>query len=154
MQETTNAVARLVEYSRGKFVALPPHTTLEVIEQPRLATVPGAAYYTRGLLAWQGKYIPVVDLETLLRAYPQPHAAAAPRYALVVAYQTAPGAPVEHGAIALNELPDTATVDDAAACDLPKDSDLWDAIALSCFSIEGKAVPIVDTGALFGRFHG
>jgi hypothetical protein len=146
-------VARLVEYTHGRRVALPPHTTLEVVEHPAVIQVPGAAYYGWGLLAWQGQWLPMIDLDAVLRAYPGEQHARAPRYALIVAYQRGDGHEVEHGAIGLASLPVTVQVEDSAACDLPEGSDLWPSIALSCFEFEGDTVPIVDTAKLFGAYH-
>ena len=148
------ALARLIEYAPGRQVALPPHTTIELLENPAVVTVPGAAYYACGLLAWQGRQLPLLDLHALLRAYPGVNSAAPPRYALVLAYQRAPRQPVEHGAISLAVLPQTVTVTDKAGCELPADSDLWPLLALSCFLHQGHAVPILDTARLFAAYHG
>ena len=153
-QAAPAVVARLVEYAPGRFIALPPHTTLEVVENPQPVAVPGGAYYGHGLLAWQERRIPLVNLLALLKAHTAPGAMALPRYALVVAYQVAPGQPVLHGAIAMAQLPEAVMVKDDAGCPLPADSDLWPLVCLSCFMHEGQPVPIVDTGKLFGSFHG
>ena len=61
---------------------------------------------------------------------------------------------MRHGAIALPVLPGTVQVSDAAMCELPSESDLWPLVALSCFQIKGRAVPILDTGRLFSVYHG
>jgi hypothetical protein len=148
------STARLVEYTPGRYIALPPHTTLEVVENPRPVAVPGGAYYGHGLLAWQERQIPLVNLLALLKAHTSDAAAALPRYALVVAYQAAPGQPVMHGALGMAQLPQSVTVNDSDACGLPDDSDLWPLLALSCFTHEGQPAPIVDTSKLFGAFHG
>ena len=63
------APARLIVYARQRYVALAPHATIELLDNPSLAHVPGSAYYLRGLLKWQGRWIPAIDLHTLLRAY-------------------------------------------------------------------------------------
>lgn len=148
------ALARLIEYAPGRHIALPPHTTIELLENPAVVAVPGAAYYACGLLAWQGRQLPLLDLHALLRAYLGAHRAVAPRYALVLAYQRAPHQPVEHGAISLAVLPQTVAVGDEARCELPSDSDLWPLLALSCFQHEGHAVPILDTAKLFAAYLG
>jgi hypothetical protein len=148
------AVARLVEYAPGRQIALPPHTTIELLENPAVVTVPGAAYYACGLLAWQNRLLPLIDLHALLRAYPGANSAVAPRYALVLAYQRVPRQPVEYGAISLAVLPQTVTVSDEAQCELFTDSDLWPLLALSCFKHEGRTVPILDTAKLFAAYHG
>jgi hypothetical protein len=148
------APARLLEYARGRFVALPTHTTLELLEHPAILAVPGGAYYGYGLLAWQGQQIPVLNFDALLRAYAGAIPAAAPRYALVIAYQQVPRGPVRHGALGLAALPRTVEVGDETGCELPEDGDLWSVLALSCFQYEGQAVPIIDTARLFAAYHG
>ena len=115
--------------------------------------VPGAAYYVDGLTRWRGRWLPVIDLHALVNAYRKEYAPKT-RYLLIVAYQAARRGPVRHGAIALPVTPGTVQVSDAARCELPDTSDLWPLLALSCFEIKGLAVPIVDTGRLFGLYHG
>jgi chemotaxis signal transduction protein len=126
--------------------ALPTHTTQEIVEQPKAVPVPGAPRHALGLMAWQGTHIPLIDVAVHLGAG-QPRTKQ-PRYALVVAMQAAPGAPIEHGALALDALPDTVSVNDAAACELPQ-SPAWQRIAISCFDSGGVPVPIVDPARLF-----
>jgi chemotaxis signal transduction protein len=141
------ATARIVQDRCGVRFALPAHTTLEIIDRPVAVHVPGAPVHALGLLAWQDKRIALIDVAALVGATSmrtQP-----PRYALVLAYQAEPNAPIEHGAIALDTLPDTTNIDDAAACAVPQ-SKPWRAIAISCFEAGGLPVPIVDTAALFG----
>lgn len=148
------AIARLIECSRDCHVCLPPHTTVEIIEHPVIVAVPGAAYYTCGLLAWQGHHLPVLDIDTLLRAHAEAHDPVPPRYALVVAYQRAPNDRLEYGAIALSRLPQTIEVGDESWCDLPTTSDIWPLLSLSCFLHGSHVVPIVDTAKLFLPYHG
>jgi hypothetical protein len=147
------APARLLEFDRNRHVALPVHATLEVIEQPEIVRVPGAAYYMLGMLRWNGRQLPVLDLCTLLNAHAK---AGAPRlrHALIVAYQTAPRQPIEHAAIATASLPQTVQVGDDAQCPLPDDGDLWPLISISCFQHQGQRVPVVDIGRLFGAYWG
>ena len=143
------AAARLLEYQRDRFVAFAAHATVELIENPPLIPVPGAPYYCRGLMAWQGQHIPLIDLQTLLRAYPTELLAKAPVHVLVVAFQRAPYAPLEYGALCAPSLVRMVQVTDDQACALPQDSDLWHWIAASCFSYVGHAVPILDVAKLF-----
>ncbi len=144
--------ARLHEYQRGAFVAFPAHTTLELIERPPLVEVPGAPYYCRGLIQWQGRQLPLLDLRTLLRAYPDEHPPVL-THVLVLAYQRVPRAPLEYGALSAPALVRMAEVADSQQCGLPTSSDLWPWIATSCFAFEGHVVPIIDTARLFARPH-
>ena len=150
--EELRVPARLIEYERGRFVALPAHTTLELVERPPLTTVPGAPYYCRGLVAWQGRQLPLLDLRALMRAYndkpPAPF-----DHVLVLAFQRAPGQPLEYGALCAPSLVRIIEVSDSQQCALTNDSDLWPWISLSCFLYEGLVVPVLDTGRLFAQPH-
>ncbi len=145
-------LARLIKYGHERYIALPPHTTYALIEHPEVRKVPGAAHYAHGMLNWEGMLLPLIDLDILLHgsiaARPVPL-----RYALIVAYQRIAPCPLEYGAIGLAELPFTIAVGDEAQCELPGDSTLWPRLALSCFRHEGRSVPVVDTGRLFGSRH-
>lgn len=141
------AQALLLEYRRGHHVALPPHTVQDHLALAELLTVPGAPYYCVGSVVWQGETLPVWDLNALLRAYADVNVPAF-RHVLVIAYQAAPGAPLQfHALCAPVELPDIMVSDDMQ-CPLPADSDLWPLIAISCFAHEGRAVPVLDTARL------
>jgi CheW-like domain len=152
-QTELKAPARLLEFDRGRHVALPVHTTIELIERPELVGVPGAAYYSLGMLAWQGQHLAVIDLCTLLNAH-RKDGAQRPRHVLVVAYQPEPRQPVQHAAIATVSLPQTLQVGNGTQCPLPEDSDLWPLIAVSCFEHLGVRVPIIDTSRLFSSHWG
>lgn len=148
------AAARTVSYARNKRVAFAPHATQELLENPQWMTVPGGAYYARGLLYWQNRHIPFIDLESLLLAYPAFDAQAPVPYAMVLAYQTAPHEPLQYGAIALTDIPHTQTVSDADFNPLPGDSDMWAELAISCFKQNGQVTPILDAAKIFSRYHG
>jgi hypothetical protein len=144
------APARLLEYKWGSFVAFPAHTTIALLDSPRVIDVPGAPYYCKGLIGWQGRWLPLLDLNALLRAYPEREAPAS-GHVLVLAYQEAPGRPLEYGAVCARLLVQMIEVADSQRCELPQDSDLWPWVSLSCFEHEGHAVPVLDTRCLFAQ---
>lgn len=145
--------AQLIRYNHERCVALPMHTAIEVLdEQPPTVDVPGASYYCRQLVRWRGRWLPLLDLHTLLRAHLPEGADRTPRYVLVMAYQATLRGTLAYGAIGLTALPQVISVGDAMQCDLPTDSDLWPVLALACFQHEGHAVPIVDTARLFSVY--
>ncbi|MCX7257232.1 MAG: chemotaxis protein CheW [Polaromonas sp.] len=157
--ESALAPARLLHYSAGHSVALPVHTTIELLDSAVTVEVPGAAHYCQQLVSWRGQWLALLDLEALLRTgttavATATAAAVAPRYVLVVAYQCAPRSPLEYGAIGLPALPQTVSVSDQMACPLPADSTLWPQLALSCFAHEERAVPILDSARLFAAYIG
>ena len=149
------AAARIVTYAHGKQVAFAPHATQEFVEKPQWLPVPGGAYYAYGLLYWQNRHIPFIHLESLLLAYPAFDAqAASVPYALVLAYQAAPHAPLQYGAIAVTDIPQTKMVSDADFSPLPNDSDMWAELAISCFRQNGQTYPILDAAKIFSQYHG
>ena len=141
------AVARIVHDRGSMRFALPTHTTQEIVDHPKATPVPGAPRHAIGLLEWQGVRIPLIDVAVLMGASPPRERE--PRYALVVATQAEPGAPIEHGALALDTLPETVDVLDTAACDIPQ-GPVWRRVAVSCFEKDGLPVPILDTARIFG----
>lgn len=148
------AAARMVSYAKGKLIAFAPHVTQELIEKPQWVSLPGAAYYAYGLLHWQNRYIPFIHLESVLQAYPAFDATAEVPYALVLAYQDAPSAPLRYGAIAVTETPYSHQVKNSDFTPLPKDSDMWAELAVSCFQYHEQAVPILDAAKIFAAYHG
>lgn len=141
--------AQLLRYKHGHCVALPVHVAIEVLDDPVIVDVPGASYYCRQLVRWRSQWLPLLDLDTLLRAYLPANGGGQPRYVLVVGYQPAVDAPVMYGAIGLPALPQVISVTDAMQCDLPNNSDLWPILARACFRYNGQPVPVVDTARLF-----
>lgn len=144
------APARLLEYRPGRFVAFAPHTTVALVDDPAVVPVPGAPYYCIGLMPWQDRQVPLLDLNVLLRAYPTGEAAPV-GHVLVLAYQCAPNRPLDYGAVCARSLVQLVEVSDEQACELPNDSDLWPWIAMSCFEHQGRPVPVIDTARLFGE---
>lgn len=144
------APARLLEYRRGRHVAFPPHTTVVLVDSPPVLHVPGAPYYCVGLMRWQDRQLPLIDLDTLLRAYPDGEPAPT-GHVLVLAYQPAPNQPLAYGAVCARSLVQTVQVADSDACELPQDSDLWPWIAVACFEHAGQPVPVIDTARLFAQ---
>lgn len=147
------APARILEFATGHRLALPIHTTLEIVEDPEIFPVPGAAPHGMGILPWQESWIPVIDLGRLLLQQDTPLEEGKVKYVLTLAYQRVAGEPLEYCAVLLPRLPETVFVSDEMACKLPDDSPLWPRVSLSCFTYKGEPTPIVDTARLFGRSY-
>lgn len=143
------APAYLIEYACGRWIALPAHAAYALIEYPDVVNVPGAAHYAYGLMTWQDSRLPLLDLNALLHTEQNTEQTSAPRYALVVAYQSAARLPIAFGAIGMTALPQAIAVGDEAQCELPFDSKLWPLLALSCFQHGGHPVPILSTDRIF-----
>jgi chemotaxis signal transduction protein len=144
------AKAYLLEYGQGRFVAFPAHTGVELVEQPVIVTVPGMPYFCRGLMAWQGRRLPVLDLDKFLTG-PGLRGNPSVGHVLILAYQSARGRAVEHGAVLAPSLIQMIEVMDSQQCELPADIQMLPRLALSCFEYEGRAVPVLDTGRIFSN---
>jgi hypothetical protein len=144
------AAARLAEYAPGRTIALPPHTTFALLEQPVVFEVPGAARHACGLLSWRDMRLPLLDLNRLLHGEVDEEYIRVPRFAQVVAWQPAPYWPLQYGALGLSSMPQTIVVEDESQCALPEDNARWTLFALSCFQHEGQVIPVLDTARLFG----
>jgi chemotaxis signal transduction protein len=144
------AKAYLLEYRQGCFVAFPAHTGVELIDQPVIVMVPGIPYFCLGLMAWQGRRLPVLDLDKFLTG-PGVHGKAAVGHVLILAYQSARGRAVEYGAVLAPSLIEMIEVMDSQQCALPADIERLPGIALSCFEYQTQAVPVLDTARIFSR---
>lgn len=144
------AKAYLLEYRQGGFVAFPAHTGVELIDQPVIVMVPGMPYFCVGLMAWQGRRLPVLDLDKLLTG-PGIDGNPPVGHVLILAYQSAPGRAVEYGAVLAPSLIQMIEVVDSQQCELPADIEGLPRLSLSCFEYEGQAVPVLDTARIFSR---
>ncbi|MDP3702195.1 MAG: chemotaxis protein CheW [Hylemonella sp.] len=143
------ALACLLEYARGTCVALPVHAGVELVEQPRVVAVPGMPHFARGLIAWQGRQLPLIDLGRHLEEGGSP--APVPfSHVLVVAFQTAPGQALDYGALCAPFLVRMIEVTDSQQCPLPVGSERWARMAASCFRYQGQPVPVLETARVFG----
>ena len=129
--------ARILTTRGGAKFALSAGVTLEVVERPEAIRVPGSAPHALGLLAWRERRIPLIDPDGALGV---PCKTTPARYALVIAFEETPGVPAEHGALALEQLPQFVTVSDSQACDAPQ---RWREQALACFILHGEPIPVL-----------
>ena len=146
------ALACVLEYAAGEQIALPIHAGVELVEQPRVTAVPGMPHFCLGLLHWQGRRLPLVDLQAYLEALPgmlplPRH----PAHVLVVAYQVARGQPIEYGAFCAPKLVRMVQVSNEQQCPLPSVNPIWPRVAMSCFLHQGQAVPVLDPAQIFAR---
>ncbi len=144
----TPALACVLEYAADSFIALPVHAGVELVESPRLVPVPGMPYFCRGLVAWQARQLPLIDLQAYLGGVDAP---AAPPFShvLIVAYQVAPGLAIGYGAFCAPSLVRMVEVLDSDQCPLPGDQARWAGSAISCFLHQGRAIPVLEPSRIF-----
>ncbi len=145
-----SAQAWLLEFSRNQVAAVGLHELVEVLSRPKLYHVPMASARCHQVLVWRDEILPVVNFGADSRSEPDD---APPGVAVTVitVYQTVPGEPLRHGALALSGMPKTVTVADNMACALPESHSSISELAISCFFCENLAVPVIDLTRVFER---
>jgi chemotaxis signal transduction protein len=143
------ALACLLPYAEHHYAALPIHSGVELVEQPRVVKVPGMPAFCLGLVSWQGKRLPLLDLQAWLGEGSGAPDAQRCSHVLIVAYQRAVGRPIEYGALRAPWLVRMVQVRDSQQCALPPNNGRWAEIAISCFLYHGQAVPVLDPVRLF-----
>ena len=138
---STQVKAWFLDFGADQFGAIATHELIELIEQPKFFHVPAAPSYCRDTLIWEEKILPVAYFNTATST--QAHQIA------IVAAQLAPYEPLRYGAFILYSSPSEIAVEDAMACSLPKEHKLLNTLAISCFSHQGKPVPIIDISRIF-----
>lgn len=142
--------AWLLEFTRDRMAAVGLHELVEVLSRPKLFHVPMASRRCHHVLVWRDQILPVVDLGAEHRAESEEGDQGGAVTAIAV-YQTVPGEPLRHGALQLAVMPKTVSVADSMACALPDSSAPMRELAISCFSYENFAVPVIDLTRIFER---
>lgn len=144
------ALACVLEYAAGARVAMPIHAGVELVEEPPVIPVPGMPDYALGLMAWQGRQLALIDLARYLGMSDGMEASKNEiGHVLVVAYQTARGEPIEYGALRAPYLVRMIEVGEGQGCPLPSGDGRLRQIAVSCFSLQDQAIPVIDLARIF-----
>jgi chemotaxis signal transduction protein len=144
-------LACLLGYGGGESVALPLHCGVELVENPRPIPVPGMPVFCLGLLNWQARQLPLIDLQAYLLGGRASGAARASTHALVVAFQDSAATGVAYGALCAPFLVRLTQVHDSQQCALPADNPIWSRLAIACFEDQGRPVPVLDLSRVFAR---
>jgi hypothetical protein len=146
----TSAQAWLLEFSRNQVAAVGLHELVEVLSRPKLYHVPMASPRSHQVLVWRDEILPVVDFGSG-SGVESDDALPGGAVTAIAVYQTVPGEPLRHGALQLTVMPRTVTVADNMACALPDSHSAIRDLAISCFSYENLAVPVIDLTRVFER---
>lgn len=146
-------MAYLVKINEHESVAFPAHVSQEFIDCPVLIVrVPKMATYAYGMIEWRGRWIPMIDFNSLIN----PKVGAAPKktptYCLILAYRIG-DKQVGYAAMGVTAMPEMCYVKNSDFCRLPDNSDIWSDIAVSCFVHKQRAVPIISTQKVFSQSH-
>lgn len=141
---TEPARAWLLELGEGRVAAVGPLEMAHLLsDAPAAVAVPHAPAYADRVFLWEGEMVPVLDLCARMSGRP----ARETPYLGVVRYREAAGESLCLGALALDAPPRRVAVSDDMACDLPDPA--WRPFAISCFSHDEQAVPVLDLARVF-----
>jgi nucleoid-associated protein YgaU/chemotaxis signal transduction protein len=137
-----------MDVGAGWRVAVGAHRVVEYLLSPPTHTLPRMPAHCPGILIWQERMIPVLDLAPVLseQAQAQEHEV---HRAVVLAYQEMPGQPLRYGALVVRAAPVEVWVSDDMACPLPEDPPAFKHFSCSCFAHQEESIPILDTTRLF-----
>ncbi len=138
--------AWLLDFGQGMRAAVGTRVLVHIIDNPQVHRVPCTPPHCHGVVAWQGKLLPVLDMAARLGAAVQ-----MPRLLAVAAYQDRPEEPARFGALLLAALPVAIAAGDAQSCALPEQPAEWGRYACSCFEHQEEAVPVLHLGRIFSR---
>ena len=118
----------------------------------RYMPIPRSPAWCHHVFLWQGRLLPLFDLENYLKpAQVKPRASASDNRDIVgvIAYENR-NKEIYYGGLKLSAPPVIRVVTDDEICDYPGTFTGWDKIALSCFEIPDiGAVPILDIQHIF-----
>jgi hypothetical protein len=145
--ETSTAQAWLLEFGGDRVAAVGLHELVEVLSRPKLYHVPMTVNPCHQVLVWRDEVLPVMNF--ISAGEPDDELTEGAPVTAIAAYQLNPGMPVRHGALELGAMPKTVTVDDGMSCQLPDAPGYLATLAISCFSYENFAVPVIDLARAF-----
>lgn len=149
-QVATNSRAWLLDFGRGLQAAVGLHEMWQVLISPTLFDVPCTPIYCSEVLIYQDKLIlPVLDMPSLLEGQKIIHAHN--DVIGIAVYQEDLNHPLHYVGLHLATTPLGIHVSDDQACELPSHQHYWEPLAVSCFSRNGIAIPILDLAYLFSE---
>ncbi len=141
--------AWLLDFGQELRGAVATRVLLHLLHSPKVFAVPCTPSYCRLAVFWQDRLLPVMDMAARLGAAPQE-----PSLLAITCYMDPAESAPRFAALALSAAPVPVAVSDDALCTLPKQPAGWSRLALSCFEHDGRPVPILHLGRIFGPLAG
>jgi chemotaxis signal transduction protein len=141
--------AWLLDFGRGLQAAVGHQEMWQVLISPVLFDVPCTPTYCSEVLVFQDLILPVLDMSSLLEGQ-KTIPVTSPVVGIAI-YQDDPTQPIRYACLHLATTPQSIYVSDEQACDLPAHQPYWEPLAQSCFSIDGRTIPIIDLAYLFSE---
>ena len=148
----TNAVAWIVPLPGNMWIALGNLELVHVLTDVPAQSVVGdnGPAFLSETISWDGDTIPVFDAGKFGRGIEK---TAETVYYGIVRYRPTPTSPQRFGALKMTSIPQRAPVEDKMACDLPESHYHWRPFSVSCFKLDGRAVPVLDLATLFSQYR-
>ena len=139
--------AWLLNLGQGRYTGVGYQHMMEFVTETPMFEIPLAPRYCVGVMLWRHNIVPIIDLNRLVGATSD--ATCEHRGVGILAYQEAPGEPLRYGGLLLEAEPREVAVSDDMARPLPAYPAGWWSVSLSCFSLDGQAVPILHVEKIF-----
>jgi hypothetical protein len=145
----TNAVAWIVPLPGNVWIAVGNLELVHVLpDMPARSVIADAPAFLNEAISWDGSTIPVFDAGRFNRGIEKISETV---YYGVLRYRPTPSGPQQFGAMKMTAIPQRVAVDDQMACDLPESHHHWRPYSVSCFTLDGRAVPVLDLARLFSQ---
>lgn len=149
---TKTSRAWLLDFGNGLQAAVGHHEMWQVLLSPVLFEIPCTPPFAREVLVFQERILPVLDVYYFFH-----HKSILTKSNIVgiAVYQDDPTQPIRYGCLHLASMPQNITVSDSEICELPEEQPFCEPLALSSFSQNEVAIPIINVGYWFsGEFQG
>lgn len=111
-----------------------------------LIPVPKVPHFAPGVMVWRNQIIPVLDLAMAA----QPQLDHEPMTGvMILAYQAAPGQPLQYGGLALRKSPQGVTVTSDMGAQAPIDTAPWTPVSLGWLNTGDAVLPILNMSQIF-----
>lgn len=148
---TTPTISRtsrawLLDFGYHLQAAVGLHEMRQVLIAPELFDVPCTPTYCSEVVLFQQLILPIFDIPRLLIG----RQVTTSRHVVGIAvYQEDPNKPLHYGGLHLITTPTSIYVNDDQVCELSSQQQYWEPFAISCFSYQGEAIPIINLSYLF-----
>lgn len=149
LKSSSRTNAWVLDFGMGYRAGVGTRELFHLIDVPTSYIVPCTPAYCHKVLFWQGKLLPLMDLASRMGGVEQD----AP-YIAVVGYQFKRGEYPQFGALQMVSPPMQVTVSDDLACEIPGGLGGWRELAISCFNLNGDAIPILNLNRIFNSVPG
>lgn len=146
MSEST---AWILDVGNSVRIAIGELEMVHLEQNPKLFVIPKTPAYCQHTFIWQNTIIPVIDLGVGFKGQSSLDEQS---YIAVIRYRSATGGKgIVQAAILLTAMPMQVKIDDSFACPLPEKFQVLKMLAVSCFTLDGENIPVLDLASVFSR---